>query len=219
MNIALSKATFTAVMIKLHNNIVIIPGLFIGLSLISCVDDAGQAEGIEPFFNITFIDNDSLAVLRSELNAVDSTISDLDNRITEIDNSDNKDKLLVEKDSLNMVKDSLEKKKTDYNNWVSDVNRGLIELSSVNTVIPEVAVRSQHMLGINSNDTISRYITVLNRQKTDTLDLTYHLDLEFTENQMRAIATQLNASFHTFDSLIFSCTTCKSNEIVITVYF
>lgn len=189
------------------------------LGIISCGEDEIQEEGIEPFFNITFIDNDSLAFLNGNISSIDGIIASIDERITEIDAAENKGELLDEKDSLNEVKDSLSTERSVFNDLIRDVNSGLTELSSINTIPVEFPTKTEHTFALNSNDTISRYFIVLKKTVQDTLFITYDLNLEFRENTMRAIATELDTPFHTFDSINFSCTSCSSNEKVLTVYF
>lgn len=189
------------------------------LGMISCGEEEIQEDGIEPFFQITFIDNDSLAILNASVSSFTSQISVIDSTIAVIDAAENKSERLEEKDRLNDEKDSLRTERTSFNRLITDVNNGLTDLNSVNAIPQEIPTRNRHTLPLNSNDTISRFFFILKETVQDTLFLSYDLNLEFRENQLRATATNLDTIFHSFDSIQFSCTSCTSNEQILTVYF
>ncbi len=189
------------------------------LGLISCSEDEMQADGIEPFIQVTFIDTDSLVFFTGLKTDVESSISTIDSRIEGIDSLENRNDFADEKDSLNLVKDNLQDSISSLNSLISDVNSGLTFLSNVNSIVPTVSRREIHTFPLNSNDSVSRFITIIYNHQ-DTIDIHYNLELQFKENQLRAIASELDVDrYNTFDSVKLSCDNCISNEAILTVYF
>ncbi len=193
--------------------------LFI-LTAISCSEDEMQADGIEPFIQVTLIDTDSLIFFNELKTDVNAVIDTIDGRIAQIDTLENRNDFEEEKDSLNLVKDNLQDSITTLNSFVSNINNGLTILSTINNVVPTVTSKQFHTFPLNSNDTISRFITIIHGQ-LDTIDIRYDLELQFIENQLRATASNLNVEdqYNTFDTVQLSCTQCISNDAILTVHF
>lgn len=187
-------------------------------ALLSCAEDDMQLEGIEPITSVKFVDNDSLVSLNATKSNKNATVTAINARITEIDAAENKGELLEEKDSLNAVRSELNEEIKTLNTLIANVNNGLAELSSINSIPPNVKAKPLHTLYLNSNDTISRYsIIIYNR--LDTLDLNYDLEYQFVENQLKAIATGVRVNYHSYDSVVVSCKNCLSHDAQLTVYF
>ncbi|QSE97036.1 hypothetical protein [Fulvivirga lutea] len=195
------------------------------LAFVSCSEEEIQAEGIEPFVTVKFINQDSVKELDTAIAQINADIKVIDDRIAEIDAAENRSELRDEKDSLNDVKSSLNKQKTRLSSIRSRINSGKIILSSLSGTggidqILSADSATQHQFPINSNSTSVRFFTVING-RLDTLDFTYNLSNEFIENQLRAIASNLEVNYFTFDSVKLVCgdSTCISNEAELTAYF
>ncbi|MEQ8926974.1 MAG: hypothetical protein RLO81_14230 [Fulvivirga sp.] len=195
------------------------------LCLFSCSEEEIQADGIEPFVTVKFINQDSIVALNADISVINADIKDIDERIAEIDKADNRAELRDEKDSLNDVKSSLNKQKTRLSSIRSRINSGKIILASLSGTggtgqILSADSANQHIFPLNSNTSNVRFFTVISG-RLDTLDFTYNINNEFIENQLRAIASNLEVNYFSFDSVKLECrdSTCISNDAELTAYF
>lgn len=191
-------------------------------TVISCAEDEIELEGIEAFTSVTFIDNDSLVSLNAAKSAKNAQVKTIDARVAEIDAATNKGELLEEKDSLNKVKTELNEEIKTLNTLISNVNNGLAEISSINSIPPNVKSKRLHTFYLNSNDTISSYSIIISRnsdQILGTLDLTYDLEYQYVENRLKAVARGVKVYTQSFDSVVVSCKNCLSHDAQLTVYF
>lgn len=203
-----------------------------GLGAISCSDEEVQAEGIEPFIEVTFINASSLSKISIEIADIDAQITAINARITEIDAAENKAELLEEKDSLNAEKKVLNEERSELNSTASLITSGRVNLRELRGSLSAGVIEnnpfdstSVKRFPLNSGATNARFFTLLTvgdeSFRVDTIDFTYKVVTEYKENQVRAIASQLDTAFHSFDSLKLKCkdSTCISNEALLTIYF
>lgn len=195
------------------------------LTFISCTDEEIQADGIEPFITLKFINQDSLNKVRAVISANNSRITAIDKRIAAIDTADNRTELQAEKDSLNQVKSVLEDSTTYWVTIRTAISNGKVQVDSVAGIstgqyILFGNILSSYVLPVNSNSNFCSYSISLNT-RTDTLDLSYIITTAFIENQLRATATNLDVSYSSYDSVIVNCkdTICNTNEAELTIYF
>ena len=197
---------------------IVLSVLILIVSLSACNEDYVQPENVLPFIKVKFIDTDSAASINADIAAIEAEITTIDARIKEIDAAENKADLLDEKDSLNDVKDELNKDKNELKTSLSDVNKGLATITSFNGQEPLVASKSQHELDLNPNDTISTFeVLIYNELYSFSLD--YELEYVYTENELRAIATAAKIFDHNFTTAEASCTNCRTNDAILTLYF
>lgn len=188
------------------------------LALISCAEEEEELEGIEAITAVKFIDTEKLATLNETKNSKSAEVKVIEARIAEIDADPNKGALLDEKDSLNKVKSTLNEEIKALNTSISNVNNGLTEVSSINSIPPRVKIKALHTLYLNSNDTLSRYLIIINN-RLDTLDLVYDQEFQYVENQLKVIARGVRVNSYSYDTVTVSCKNCLSHDAQLTVYF
>ena len=195
------------------------------LGLISCNDEYIQAEGIESFVSLKFINQDSLNNVRSLIAAINDSITTIDSRITAIDTAENRLDLQDEKDSLNDVKSGLEDRKTKWSSVRSTISGGKVKIDSIvgvgtgKYIIFDDSL-SSYTVPINSNADNSFFRIYLST-RNDELILSHTIESVFIENQLRAVASNLGVIDATYDSILITCadTTCYTNEAELTIYF
>ncbi|MEQ8477750.1 hypothetical protein [Fulvivirga sp.] len=192
--------------------------LLISFAVLSCAEEEEELEGIEAITSVKFIDNDSLASLNASKSSKSAMVKTIEARITAIDADPNKGALLDEKDSLNKVKSTLNEEIKTLNTLITNVNSGLAEVSSINSVPPNVKAKKLHTLYLNSNDTISKYSIII-YDRLDTLDLVYEQEFQYVENQLKVISSGVRVNHHSYDSVTVSCKNCLSHDAQLTVYF
>lgn len=195
------------------------------LGLISCNDEYIQADGVESFVTLKFINQDSLNKVRTEITSINSSISTIDKRITAIDTAENRIDLQDEKDSLNDVKSNLEDEKTRLSTIRTTITKGKVKIDSIvgigtgKFLFYDDSLNS-YTIPINSNNEISAYRIYLST-RDDELTLSHTIESKFIENQLRAVASNLKVSDFTYDSILIACpdSTCYTNEAEVTIYF
>lgn len=196
----------------------IISILLISLAVLSCAEEEEGLEGVEAITSVKFIDTEKLDALNETKSSKSAEVVAIEARIAEIDADPNKGALLDEKDSLNKVKSALNEEIKTLNTSISNVNNGLIEVSSINSIPPRVNIKPLHTLYLNSNDTISRYLIIIN-DRLDTLDLVYDQEFQYVENQLKVIARGVRVNSYSYDTVTVSCKNCLSHDAQLTVYF
>jgi hypothetical protein len=195
--------------------------------LLSCSEEDIQIEDLEPFINVKFLNNRSLATLNVSLANINSQISVITTRITEIDALVDKTPFLTEKDSLNAEKVKLTAEKTAVNKLIDNINKGLVHFTELQAAggtnpIPSKDTIGVHQFPLNSNATKSRFFITIDGI-IDTIEFEYKLDTIFVENAIKIRAFMPTVIFNSFDSVSdISCknsTTCISNDASLTIYF
>ncbi|GAA0894819.1 hypothetical protein GCM10009122_45010 [Fulvivirga kasyanovii] len=202
----------------------------LALTAISCEENEPEITGIEPFFRIKFINqdsistlNDSIAIINAELEAIADSlvvIDTLENRDEDADFSENKE-------ALNAYKKLLNEDKTELNAIITLINSGKVQVTSVRaqngiaTLVYEDSL-SLYRLPLNTNADFSRFIVTIDDQEYS-LDAYYTREIREEERYVVIKAYDFNIPDYTqFDSLKISqrdSTNFSSNEATATAYF
>lgn len=199
------------------------------LATLSCEENETDISGIEPFFNVKLINQDSIVQLRNEIaeanvqiGIVNDTIKAIEQRIDNGDNTDYTERL----DSLNVEKDTLSANKVTFNEIIKVINSGKIKITRLSAagaaadIVYDDSLTTYRFPLNTYADTSLFYVTIA--EDLYTLKATYERETIVEERTVLIRAKNFNIADHTFDSLKlsqFDSTNFSSNEATATVYF
>ncbi|UII30136.1 hypothetical protein LVD17_17720 [Fulvivirga ulvae] len=202
----------------------------LALTAISCEENEPEITGIEPFFRVKFINQDSISKLNDSLAIINAELKGIADSLVVIDTLENRDEdadYTANKEALNAYKKALTEGKTDVNAIITLINSGKVYVTSLEaqngiaTLIYEDSL-TLYRFPLNTNADFSRFIVTIDRQE-------YSLDAYYTretiEEERYIVIKAYNfdiRDYAGFDSLKISqpdSINYSSNEATVTAYF
>lgn len=202
----------------------------LALTAISCEENEPEITGIEPFFRIKFINQDSISTLNDSITIINAELKAIADSLVVIDTLENRDEdadFSENKEALNAYKKVLNEDKTKLNAIITLINSGKVHVTSVRaqngkaTLVYEDSL-SLYRFPLNTNADFSRFIVTIDDQEYS-LDAYYTRDIREEERYVVIKAYDFSIPDYTqFDSLKISqqdSTNFSSNEATATAYF
>lgn len=202
----------------------------LALTTLSCEENEPEIMGIEPFFRIRFINQDSLSKLNDSIEVINAELKGIADSLVVIDTLENRDEdadFSANKEALNTYKKELNENKTDLNKIITLIQSGKVHISSLEgqnsaaTLYYEDSLTS-YRFPLNTNADFSRFIVTIDDQQYS-LDAYYTRKTVEEERSIVIKAYDFNILDYTqFDDLKISqqdSTNYSSNEAIVTAYF
>lgn len=211
----------------------ILPGLilsFLALLTFSCEENEPEIMGIEPFFNIRFINQDSISKLDNSIDLINDELQNIADSLVAIDSLENNNEdanYTANKESLNDQKKLLTTDRTNLNKIITLIKTGKVKISSLKGQNSAGTITYQDSLTsynfpLNTHADFSRFIITI-------ADIDYSLDVlysrETVEQERDVLIKALNfdvIEYAGFDSVKISqrdSINYSSNEATVTAYF
>ncbi|MEX2336794.1 MAG: hypothetical protein WD555_05945 [Fulvivirga sp.] len=203
---------------------------FLALLTLSCEENEPEISGIEPYFNVKFINQDSLEQLDQRITIINALIKDVNDSLKRIEaeiagDGDEIDYTAL-MDTLNFKKDSLNTHKTFFNTVIATIKSGRVQITSLTAdggageIIYQDSL-NDYRFPLNTHaDSSLFFITIAD--ETDTLKATYSRHTIVKERAVYIEAINFNITDDTFNDLKIrqsDSTNFSSDEATVTVYF